>query len=246
MRRAATAGRLPRTRRLRLPLHARHFRPGDPPAPSAGPSPPVPARGRCLASTSDTPGPMPTRRPPPRHAAFVAPAALAPLVAACLTLACRDSDGAAPARDRRQPPADATRDAALADTLGRLVADAYDFSRPGAVDRLVGLYAPHDPVVSASGGRVTTSRALLAQSIDGFWARVGRNMRDPRFVLRERYATALGPDAAVLTMTYAIPHLTPEGRPHTVAGAWTAVFQRQGGRWVIVQEHLSDLPSEQR
>jgi len=134
------------------------------------------------------------------------------------------------------------RDAALADTLSRLIADAYDFSRPGVVDRLLGLYAPRDPVVSAAAGRVTTSRALLAQAIAGFWTRVGHNMQDPRFVIRERYATALGPDAAVLTLTYAIPHQTPEGRPHTLAGAWTAVFQRRAGRWVIVQEHLSDLP----
>ena len=150
--------------------------------------------------------------------------------------------GGAPAGDARQPQTAAARDAALADTLTRLITDAYDFARPGVVERLLGLYAPHDPVVSAAAGRVTASRALLAQSIREFWTRVGQNMRDPRFVVRERYATALGPDAAVLTITYAIPHETPAGAPHTVAGAWTAVFQRQGGRWLIVQEHLSDLP----
>ncbi len=136
------------------------------------------------------------------------------------------------------------RNAALADTLSRLVADAYDFSRPGVVDRLLGLYAPQDPVISATAGRVTTSRALVAQGIASFWRQVGQNMRAPHFVIRERYATALGPDAAALTMTYAIPHETPAGRPHTIAGAWTAVFQRRAGRWLIVQEHLSDLPAQ--
>lgn len=146
------------------------------------------------------------------------------------------------ARVRREAATTALRDAALADTLTALITDAYDFSRPGVVDRLLGLYVPHDPVVSAAAGRVTTSRALLAQSIAGFWSRVGQNMHHPRFVVRERYATALGPDAAVLTITYAIPHETPAGRPHTLAGAWTAVFERRGGRWLIVQEHLSDLP----
>jgi hypothetical protein len=29
-----------------------------------------------------------------------------------------------------------------------------------------------------------------------------------------------------------------------VGGAWTALFVRRGGRWVIVQEHLSDIPGE--
>jgi ketosteroid isomerase-like protein len=67
-------------------------------------------------------------------------------------------------------------------------------------------------------------------------------MQQPRFVVGERHLTRLGPDAAALTITYSIPHHTPEGRPHTLSGAWTAVFQRRDGRWVIVQEHLSDPP----
>ena len=56
-------------------------------------------------------------------------------------------------------------------------------------------------------------------------------------------ADVLSTDAAVLTMTYAIPHRTPADRPHTIGGAWTALFVRRAGRWVIVQEHLSDAPS---
>jgi ketosteroid isomerase-like protein len=131
---------------------------------------------------------------------------------------------------------------ALADTLGTLVSEAYDLARPDAVARLMALYAPSDPVVSAAAGRVTTSRAALQLQIQRFWERVGRNMRDPRFVLGPRHLTVLGPDAAVLTTTYAIVHRTPEDRPHTLRGAWTAVFERRGGRWVIVQEHLSDPP----
>ena len=31
--------------------------------------------------------------------------------------------------------------------------------------------------------------------------------------------------------------------PHTIAGAWTAVFQKRGDRWYVIQEHLSDLPA---
>jgi ketosteroid isomerase-like protein len=56
---------------------------------------------------------------------------------------------------------------------------------------------------------------------------------------------ATSPDAAVVTTTYRVPHLTPAGAPHVLAGAWTAVFARRGGRWVIVQEHLSDVPAAQ-
>ncbi len=136
----------------------------------------------------------------------------------------------------------AARDAALADTLTRQIVAAYDFSRPGVPDRLLGLYAARGPVVSAAAGGVTTSRAALRAEIERFWTRVGQNMRGARFEVGERHLTPLGPDAAALTFTYAIPHRTPEGRPHALAGAWTAVFRREAGRWAIVQEHLSDAP----
>jgi hypothetical protein len=53
----------------------------------------------------------------------------------------------------------------------------------------------------------------------------------------------LAPDAAVMTATYRVPHLTPQGMPHVVAGAWTAVLVKRGGRWLIIQEHLSDAPA---
>ena len=31
--------------------------------------------------------------------------------------------------------------------------------------------------------------------------------------------------------------------PHVIAGALTQVFARRDGRWVVVQEHLSDVPA---
>jgi hypothetical protein len=158
-------------------------------------------------------------------------AALPHLLAACER---------APARAAARPD-EAARAAALTDTLVARVAVAYDLTRPDPLPYLLALYPGEGPVISATGGRVTATRAAVAAEMTGFWTRVGQYMRDPRFVVGERHLTVLGPDAAVLTLTYAIPHRTPENRPHTIAGAWTAVFQRRAGRWVIVQEHLSDL-----
>lgn len=182
------------------------------------------------ASPTRFPG---ARRPASRARGALAGAATATAVAAAVAAACAGRDGTAAA---------AAHDAALADTLTRQIVAAYDFSRPGVPERLLGLYPARGPVVSAAGGGVTTSRAALRGEIERFWARVGQNMRDPRFEVRERHFTPLGPDAAALTLVYAIPHHTPEGQPHTLAGAWTAVFRRDGGRWTIVQEHLSDTP----
>lgn len=139
------------------------------------------------------------------------------------------------------PPA---QERAIADTLGRLIESAYDFSRPGdPVARMMHLYPDSGPVVSASAGQIITSRDSLAASIRAFWDNVGRNMRNPRWVWGERHVTVLCPDAAVMTFTYRIPHLTPAGMPHEVGGAWTALFEKRNGRWVIVQEHLSDIPT---
>ena len=131
---------------------------------------------------------------------------------------------------------------AIADTLQKLVVQAYDFSKRDVSARLLSLYPDSGRVISASGGNVTASRTALQDAIAGFWERVGQNMQQPKFVLGSAYVDVITRNAAVMTFTYSIPHLTPRGSPHTVSGAWTALFRRQDGRWKIVQEHLSDTP----
>jgi ketosteroid isomerase-like protein len=159
------------------------------------------------------------------------------LIAAALlgvAVACdRPSDGELPATEKK----------AIADSLTRLVVSAYDLSKPDPVSSLMSLYSDADSLVSASGGGMVRTRAQLEQQIKTFWNYVGTNMQKPRWEWTSMAIDVLSPDAAVMTSTYRIPHLTPQGRPHSLGGAWTAVFARRGGRWVIVQEHLSDVPS---
>lgn len=139
------------------------------------------------------------------------------------------------------PPAvSAAQRSAIADTLRALIEDAYDFSKPDAPARLLSLYPDSGRVISAAAGRITTSRDSLQAEIAGFWERVGQNMQNPTFVLGSSYVDVLSHDAVVMTFTYKVPHRTPEGRPHTIGGAWTTFWRRQDGRWRIVQEHLSD------
>jgi ketosteroid isomerase-like protein len=139
------------------------------------------------------------------------------------------------------PMSEAER-AAIADTLRAMIVSAYDVTKPGdAVARMMSLYPPTGDVVSASGGRVSVSRDSLAAGIRAFWEYVGHNMRDPKWTWDEMHVDVLSRDAAVVTATYHIPHKTPRGEPHTIAGAMTVAFQRRGGRWGVVQEHLSDL-----
>lgn len=145
---------------------------------------------------------------------------------------------------RDDAPLSAGERAAIADTLRSMLVSAYDLSKPGdAVARMMSLYPGTGSVVSASGGRVSVSRDSLESGIRAFWEYVGQNMREPRWAWDSMHVDVLARDAAVVTATYRVPHLTPRGQPHTIAGALTAAFQRRDGRWAVVQEHLSDLPA---
>jgi len=134
-------------------------------------------------------------------------------------------------------------DAALADTLKARIEHAYDFSRPGVLERMTALYPDSGRVISASGGQIIATTDSLRAGIAAFWQNVGQNMRDAKWVWGDVYVDRLSEDAAVLTATWSIPHIAPTGRPHVIRGAWTAVFRRLAGKWLIVTEHLSVPPS---
>ena len=134
-------------------------------------------------------------------------------------------------------------DTALADTLKARIEAAYDFSRPGVLERMNALYPDTGRVISASGGRVIASADSLKAGIASFWQNVGQNMREATWVWGDVYVDRLGDDSAVLTATWSIPHIAPTGHPHVIQGAWTAVFRRIAGKWMIVVEHLSVPPS---
>ena len=174
------------------------------------------------------------------------PGRLVVVVAAALSLttlsSCSDAGSGSATAAGSRPMAKAEKDA-IADTLRGMIERAYDLTTPGdKVARLMSLYPASGPVVSASAGQVTTSRDSLQGGIRAFWDNVGRNMRDPKWTWGTMYVDVLAPGAAVVTTTYRVPHITPAGEPHVIAGAWTAVFQQRDGRWVIVHEHLSDVP----
>lgn len=162
------------------------------------------------------------------------------VLAACALLAACGS-GSAVTRSAGVVPSAAER-RAIADTISGLVRAAYDLTKPGAEQRSIALYPDTGRVVSASAGHIITSRDSLVTGIRYFWQNVAANMRQPRWIWDQMLIDVLSPRAAAMTATYHIPHLTPRNEPHVIGGAWTAVFEKRGGRWVIVQEHLSDLP----
>ena len=130
----------------------------------------------------------------------------------------------------------------IEDSIRKLVIDTYDLTAPGVVDRMMRLYPDSGPVYSTSSGHIANSREELKQQIETFWKYVGSNMREPKWEWTDMHVDVISPEAAALTASYKIPHLTPENRPHEIAGAWTAVLVKRGGRWFVTQEHLSDVP----
>jgi hypothetical protein len=164
------------------------------------------------------------------------------LVLLTVVLGCQRSHTAELAHRGSSGLSDASQ-RAIADTLTGLIASAYDFSnRQGVVGRIMHLYADSGPVISASAGRIITDRDTLAAVIRRFWETTGINMQTPHWEWGDVYVDVLAPDAAAMTATYRIPHFTPTGAPHVIAGAWSSVWIRQPDRWVMIQEHLSDLP----
>jgi ketosteroid isomerase-like protein len=139
------------------------------------------------------------------------------------------------------PPSPAEREAIAAE-IERQVKSAYDLKNPDPVKSFLALYSDTGRVLSSSGGRLITSRDTIAQGIREFWQYVGSNMKNPTWMWDRFVIDVLSRDAAVMTTSYHVPHTTPQGRPHIIGGAWTAVFRKEGDRWVIVQEHLSDIP----
>lgn len=139
-------------------------------------------------------------------------------------------------------PVSAEQRKAITDSLTKLVVETYDLGKPDAVERLMSLYPTTGPVYSTSSGHISTTRAELQSQIETFWKYVGSNMRDPKWEWTQMHVDVLAPDAAVMTASYRIPHRTPMNIQHVIGGAWTAVFANRGGRWVVVQEHLSDTP----
>ena len=157
------------------------------------------------------------------------------VVALALVTACQPGSSGTTTVGQRQQ---------IADTLTAMIRAAYDLKVDDPVARFMSLYPDSGRVVSASGGRITTTHDSLEAGIKSFVQYVGRNMQDPKWMWGKPQVDVLGPDAAVVTMTYRVPHRTPAGAPHVIAGAWTAVFAKRADRWVIIQEHLSEIPAE--
>ena len=131
---------------------------------------------------------------------------------------------------------------AIGDSVKRLLFTTQTFDESDVVKRFMSIYPTSGRVVSASSGTFSTTRDSLQMGIAAFWEGAGRRMQKARWVWGPTVVDVLSRDGVVITAQYTIPHWTPEGAPHVFGGAWTSVWRRSGGKWEIVQEHLSEMP----
>lgn len=130
----------------------------------------------------------------------------------------------------------------IGDSIRALLERTYVFDGTDPVPRFMRLYPDSGGVVSAASGGFSTARDSVQSALTTFWTTTGQNMQHPKWTWGAMAIDVLSRDAAVVTARYTIPHWTPAGRPHVLGGAWTSVWANRGGRWMIIQEHLSDLP----
>ncbi len=153
------------------------------------------------------------------------------LAFAPLTLACAGSSDLTPAARE-----------AIAREVRANLESAYDLSKGDVVRRFMSIYPSSGRVVSATAGRITTTRDSLQMAVNAFWDGVGQYMIDPTWKWDRIEVDVLSAQAAVVTANYYVPHWTDRGNPHVIGGTWTTVWQQTSEGWRVVNEHLSDLP----
>ncbi|MEO7966746.1 MAG: DUF4440 domain-containing protein [Gemmatimonadaceae bacterium] len=131
---------------------------------------------------------------------------------------------------------------AIADSLRLMVRGAYDLSKGNVVERMMSLYPPSGRVISTTAGRTTTTRDSLEAAVSSFWNGVGQYMVRPTWTFGTMHVDVLDRNSATMSAQYTVPHWTDRGAPHVIGGAWTTVWKRRDGRWMIIHEHLSDMP----
>jgi uncharacterized protein (TIGR02246 family) len=108
------------------------------------------------------------------------------------------------------------------------------------IDQFVGLFAGEPDFIYVDGGRIYLDRAALRNAGARFVGSIKTfNAKwDPTKIL------VLGPDGAVFTGVMQVQAADTTGKVIWPNGKiWTLVYQRRGGRWLIVQAQEATVPA---
>jgi hypothetical protein len=100
--------------------------------------------------------------------------------------------------------------------------------------RFTGLFTADPDLIYVDNGRIYPDRAALAAAAGGFFKRV----RSAAGKWEAPHALPLSLDSGAFTGIFRAQMADTAGQPLWTEGKiWTLVYQRRGGRWVIVQAH---------
>ena len=141
---------------------------------------------------------------------------------------------------RAQEP-EVTGSPAIADTVGQLFAEIAEATNALDIDRLLGYYQASDALTYVAQGRVTRSHAAFRQLVDAQLR--GLAGADLRWL--DTYVDVLGNDVAVVTATYELSALLPDGGSVRTTGTYMCLYVREGGRWQVRYSTHTFAPRQQ-
>lgn len=107
----------------------------------------------------------------------------------------------------------------------------------GDPDTVAALYAPDAVLIPTLSDQVRTDHAGIVDYFVGFLP-----IR-PSAVIQQSVVSVLDADAAIDAGVYRFT-LHKTDVPETVDARFTFVYQKQDGRWLIVNHHSSEMPQE--
>jgi ketosteroid isomerase-like protein len=99
-------------------------------------------------------------------------------------------------------------------------------------------YLPSGPLVSASGGKLATSRDSVIAGLRSFY----QTTKSRELTIRSTKIDVLAPDVAALTADFVLSSKDSAGKSNEVRGVYSAVLATRDGRLRIIQENQSNAP----
>jgi uncharacterized protein (TIGR02246 family) len=147
---------------------------------------------------------------------------------ALLVTGCANSAATTPAPQEQRPTVEQIR---------ALFADWNAALATGDPQKVADRYAPNAVLLPTVSNQVRSDRAEIVDYFEHFLQ--GR----PSGQVLDSHVAVLGADDAIDAGTYRFA-LTKNGRQSTVDARYTFVYEKVGGKWLIVNHHSSAMPEQ--
>ena len=136
------------------------------------------------------------------------------------------------------PAQSATAEAApTPEQVKALFADWNNALATGDAQKVADRYAPNAVLLPTVSNQVRSTRAEIVDYFEHFL------LNKPSGEILDAHVAVLDADDAIDAGTYRFS-LTKDGKPTTVDARYTFVYEKIGGKWLIVNHHSSAMPEQ--